>query len=139
MLTFFQFMPIILDILDLKNFLVDNIHLVYLCKWKKKRNNVWSKTTWWRQICIFKYVKMYCMIGLSNFENPNVWTSSTKLMKIKRIFLKFAVKMCDSHSICIGHMKQHYVINLASNLRKVSGFLPVSFTVYSENIVASGV
>ena len=69
MLTFFQFMPIILDILDLKNFLVDNIHLVYLCKWKKKRNNVWSKTTWWRQICIFKYVKMYCFLIVSHDHN----------------------------------------------------------------------
>lgn len=33
----FQFMPIILDILDLRNFLVDNIHLVYLCKRKKNK------------------------------------------------------------------------------------------------------
>ena len=36
---------------------------------KKKRNNVWSKTTWWRQICIFKYLKMYCFLIVSHDHN----------------------------------------------------------------------
>jgi hypothetical protein len=51
------------------------------------------------------------------FENPNVWTSSTKLMKIKRIFLKFEVKMCDSHSICIGLDWPWPVITIKAHIR----------------------
>ena len=54
--------------------------------------------------------------------------------------VSITTKVCSSTTACGKvYMKQHYVINLASNLRKVSGFLPVSFTVYSENIVVSGV
>lgn len=90
----FQFMPIILDILDLRNFLVDNIHLVYLCKRKKNKQCMIQKL---QGVCKKKLLFFLIISQDHKFIAGLVWACQVlhKLIENHTFYLKFQENSFD--------------------------------------------
>lgn len=111
----FQFMPIILDILDLRNFLVDNIHLVYLCKRNKNKQcmiqnyRVYVK----KNYCFFNNFtrpQIYCWsgMGLCGHDRPvKSYTNWLRITHFTSNFRKIPLMFCIFPFIFINSVKSH--------------------------------